>query len=248
MRQSAQRGARAGRCPRRSPCWRSRKASCERVLGALPAAIVEPVGAVACALVPDPDAPGRRAELTGAVGAALRRRSARRCRGARRASASRAPARCWSWRRRGRSQARGLIDASEHVTALLLRSDPRLAQELVRDRLAPLASLRRRAARSAAGDARRVARGAGPPAGGRRAARRPSADGALSRQTAARLLRRGARRPRPPLRARPCAARGAHRRRRRVSRAPRQAGAPCVSGADGAGCSTTSTAISSFQT
>src|SRR6185312_2126022 len=35
----------------------------------------------------------------------------------------------------------GLLDAADHTTALLLRSDRRLAQELARTRLAPLASL-----------------------------------------------------------------------------------------------------------
>jgi DNA-binding PucR family transcriptional regulator len=37
--------------------------------------------------------------------------------------------------------AEGLLDAAEYAAALLLRSDRRLAQELVRDRLAPLDGL-----------------------------------------------------------------------------------------------------------
>lgn len=113
----------------------------ERLLAAVPAAIVEPVGAVAYAIVPDIDAPGRRRALAGAIAPRY---------------AAVGPAVPWSETRlsflrarallelveEGAVEPRGLIDAGDHVAALLLRSDPRLAQELACNRLAPLARLR----------------------------------------------------------------------------------------------------------
>ena len=113
----------------------------ERVLAALPAAIVEPVGAIACAIVPDPETPGGRRALTGAIAPRY---------------AAVGPTVPWSEARvsflraravlelaeEGAIEAHGLIEAREHIAALLVHSDPGLAQELVRDRLAPLACLR----------------------------------------------------------------------------------------------------------
>lgn len=116
----------------------------ERIVPRLPAdAVVETVGDVVCALVPDPDRPGRRAQLEHAVGA-----GGRRC-------AALGPPVGWSDAALSLARARallelaaegavpdtGVLDAREHATALLLRSDRRLVQELVRARLAPLAAL-----------------------------------------------------------------------------------------------------------
>lgn len=114
----------------------------ERIVPRLPAdAIVETVGDVVCALVPEPEREGRRAQLMHAVGprhvaalgpavpwsdAAL---SLARARAVLELSAERA------------APAQGVLDAREHTTALLLRSDRRLTQELVRAQLAPLRDL-----------------------------------------------------------------------------------------------------------
>ncbi|HXE45549.1 MAG TPA: helix-turn-helix domain-containing protein [Conexibacter sp.] len=114
----------------------------ERIAPRLPAdAILDTAGELVCALVPDPERSGRRARLQHAVGprhiaalgppvawgdAAL---SLARARAVLELSAD------------GAAPAHGLLDAADHTTALLLRSDRRLAQELVRARLAPLASL-----------------------------------------------------------------------------------------------------------
>jgi hypothetical protein len=104
----------------------------------LPDVIAETIGDVVCALVPDPDAPGRRSELEQAIGelrAGLgttvgwadapltfaRARAALEL-----AQATRAP---------------GLTAAAERAGDLLLRHDPRLAGELCAARLAPLAEL-----------------------------------------------------------------------------------------------------------
>jgi hypothetical protein len=103
--------------------------------------ISEVLGDVVCAFVPDPDGPGRRAQLARAI--APRHRAAL------------GPAVPWSDAALSLARARavlalsvegaiggeGLLDAREHAAALLLRSDRRLAQELVRDRLAPLRGL-----------------------------------------------------------------------------------------------------------
>ena len=129
--------------------------------------------------------------------APARRRGAP-CRGAgaagrverRGALASRARARCWSWRPRAPRPTTACSTRAEHATALLLRSDRRLAQELVRARLAPLHALGAGPRSAADGDAVRLARGAGAAAGGRRAAARPPADRALPHRAAARAVRR----------------------------------------------------------
>jgi len=113
----------------------------ERMLHALAAAIVEPVGGVACAIVSDPDAPGGRAALRAAIAPR---------------HAALGPVVPWSEARVSFLRARavlelveqgaiapsGLIESNAHAAELLLHSDPRLTQELVRDRLAPLACLR----------------------------------------------------------------------------------------------------------
>jgi len=110
-----------------------------RVLARLPAdAIVELVGDVVVALVPEPDRPDRRRQLARAVGP--------------RRHAALGPS--VSWRDAALSLARaravlqlveegaapghGVVAAEDHAAALLLRSDRRLARELVRSRLAPL--------------------------------------------------------------------------------------------------------------
>lgn len=114
----------------------------ERIVTRLPAdAIVDPVGAVVCALLPDPERAGLRAQLQHAVGP--------------RHVAALGPAVAWGDAALSLARARavlqlaaeggapghGVLDAADHTTALLLRSDRRLTQELVRARLAPLADL-----------------------------------------------------------------------------------------------------------
>jgi hypothetical protein len=99
-----------------------------------------PAGRV-LAFVPDPDAPGRRAQLEQAVGswpAALGptvdlSASARSAERARRALELRAA---------GGLSGEGLIIADEHTADLLLHADPNLAAEFAAARLAPLDALR----------------------------------------------------------------------------------------------------------
>lgn len=114
----------------------------ERIVGRLPAdAIVETVGDVVCALIPDPLRAGREAQLAHALGprhhAALGPPVAW---GEAALSLARARA-LLELAAEGAIPAQGLIDARAHATALLLRSDRRLMQEIVDDRLAPLAGL-----------------------------------------------------------------------------------------------------------
>jgi len=114
----------------------------ERIVPRLPAdAIADTVGDVVCALLPDPARGGLRTQLQHAVGP--------------RHVAALGPAVPWSDAALSLARARaalelsaegvapdhGVIDAADHTTALLLRSDRRLAQELARARLAPLAAL-----------------------------------------------------------------------------------------------------------
>lgn len=116
----------------------------ERIVPRLPAeAIVETVGDVVCALVPEPDRPDRRRRLAHAVG-----------NGGRRVAALGPPV-PWGDAALSLTRARallelaaegvvpdhGVLDARDHATALLLRSDRRLASELARTRLAPLDGL-----------------------------------------------------------------------------------------------------------
>ena len=114
----------------------------ERIVTRLPAdAIVDPVGAVVCALLPDPERAGLRAQLQHAVGplhvAALGPAVAW---GDAALSLARARA-VLQLAAEGGAPGHGVLDAADHTTALLLRSDRRLTQELVRARLAPLADL-----------------------------------------------------------------------------------------------------------
>jgi len=114
----------------------------ERSVPRLPAdAIVDVVGDVVCVLVPDPGRPDVRAKLQHAVGprhvAALGPPVAWRD-----APLSLARARAvLELSVAGAAPDHGVLDAADHTTALLLRSDRRLAQELVRTRLAPLHDL-----------------------------------------------------------------------------------------------------------
>ncbi len=114
----------------------------ERIVPRLPAdAIVDTVGDVVCVLVPDPGRADCRAKLQHAVGprhvAALGPPVAWRD-----APLSLARARAvLELAAEGAAPDHGMLDAADHTTALLLRSDRRLAQELVRARLAPLETL-----------------------------------------------------------------------------------------------------------
>ncbi|MBV9192866.1 MAG: helix-turn-helix domain-containing protein [Solirubrobacterales bacterium] len=105
----------------------------------LPAdALAETFGEIDCAVVPDPDGPGRRGAIERAVAGAG-------------ASAGLGTTVAWpeaavSFRRAEAALglaagAPGLIVARERVGELLLRADSRLAGELAADRLAPLAGL-----------------------------------------------------------------------------------------------------------
>ena len=113
----------------------------DRLAGRLGAgAIAAPVSGLSCALLPDPDAPGRRADLE------------RRLRGA---HAVIGPSVAWteapeSFRRaaavtrlvaEGVVPARALVTASAHAVALLLHSERALVRDLAADRLAPFADL-----------------------------------------------------------------------------------------------------------
>src|SRR5579859_4864418 len=112
----------------------------EAALPRLPAdAIVETIGELVCAIVPDPDGPGRRAELERAVRDAG------------------AQAGLWltvSWQEAAISftraqaalalapeRAAGVVAARDRAGELLLGADPVLSAQLVRDRLAPLEEL-----------------------------------------------------------------------------------------------------------
>ena len=109
------------------------------VVAHLPAdAIAETIGEVGCALVPDPDGPGRRAVIERAVA---------------QAGACAGLGTTVGWSEAPVSFARavaalgladgvpGLVAARDRAGELLLRSDPRLVSELASDRLAPLAAL-----------------------------------------------------------------------------------------------------------
>jgi hypothetical protein len=102
------------------------------------AAISDAFGDVTCAVVSDPDGPGQRAAIERAVLAAG-------------ASAGLGTTVDWTQARISFARARaalalgdqpaGIISARERAGELLLRSDPRLAEELVADQLAPLEEL-----------------------------------------------------------------------------------------------------------
>jgi PucR C-terminal helix-turn-helix domain len=130
------------RLPERLAALVAPEAERARLVSRLPAeAIVATVGDVVCALVPDPARHDRRAQLEEAAGT--------------RHGVALGPVVLWTEAALSLSRARavlelaadgaipasGLLDAREHAAALLLRSDRRLAQELARDRLAPLRTL-----------------------------------------------------------------------------------------------------------
>jgi hypothetical protein len=114
----------------------------ERIVPRLPAdAIVDTIGDVVCALLPEPGRAGLRGRLQHAVGprhvAALGPSVAWRD-----AALSLARARdVLELVAEGAAPDHGVLDAADYTTSLLLRSDRRLTQELVRSRLAPLAQL-----------------------------------------------------------------------------------------------------------
>ncbi len=103
-----------------------------------PEAIIETIGEIVCAIVPDPDGPGRRAQIDRAI-AEVR--------------ASGGLGTTVTWREAAVSFARargalaladghpGLTVAREKAGELLLASEPGLARELASDHLAPLAEL-----------------------------------------------------------------------------------------------------------
>ena len=103
---------------------------------------VDPVGDELAALVPDPDRPGRRAELQRVAEPADVLAALGPTVGWEDAPLSFARARAALALVRGGSVDQGpLVVAAEHGAALLLSSDPRLVTDLVRDRLAPLEAL-----------------------------------------------------------------------------------------------------------
>jgi len=93
------------------------------------------------AFVPDPDAPGRRAQLELAVGSHPAALGPTVAVGEAGRSAERAR-RALELRASGALPGEGLIVAAEHATALLLHADPRLATEFAAAALAPLETLR----------------------------------------------------------------------------------------------------------
>jgi hypothetical protein len=102
--------------------------------------ITEAIGELTCAILEDPDAPGRRATIERAVAGTQARAglgttvdwSQARVSVARaRAALALAPS----------NVASGVVIAREHTGELLLRSDPALAAELAAERLAPLDGL-----------------------------------------------------------------------------------------------------------
>lgn len=102
--------------------------------------ISEAIGELTCAIIEDPDGPGRRAVIERAVAGARARAGlgttvdwtqARISFARARAALALAPA----------AEAGGMIVARERIGELLLRSDPALAAELAAERLAPLDTL-----------------------------------------------------------------------------------------------------------
>jgi DNA-binding PucR family transcriptional regulator len=103
-------------------------------------AVSERAGRV-LAFVPDPSAPGRRAQLEQAVGSRLAALGPTVAVHAAARSAERAR-RAFDLRAAGALRGEGLVVAEEHATELLLHADTRLAGELASARLAPLDALR----------------------------------------------------------------------------------------------------------
>jgi hypothetical protein len=111
----------------------------EAAMWRLPAdAIADTLGDVGCALIPDPDGPGRLAGLRRAVVEAGALAGLGTSVGWEEAAVSFARARAALELADGRPT---LIVAREHAGELLLRSEPRLGAELADDRLAPLTRL-----------------------------------------------------------------------------------------------------------
>jgi hypothetical protein len=105
-----------------------------------PDAIAETIGELTCAVLPDPDGPGRRVALERAIVDAGARGGLGTTVEWHEAAVSFARARA-ALELSGEGREPGLAVARERAGELLLRSDPRLAGELAADRLAPLAGL-----------------------------------------------------------------------------------------------------------
>jgi hypothetical protein len=114
-----------------------------------PGSISEAIGELTCALIGDPDGPGRQAAIERAVRGAGARAglgttvdwSEARISFARARAVLELELEGGYGRERGRPGDAGLVVARERAGELLLRSDPRLATELAADRLAPLDGL-----------------------------------------------------------------------------------------------------------
>ncbi|HEY2004813.1 MAG TPA: helix-turn-helix domain-containing protein [Solirubrobacteraceae bacterium] len=102
--------------------------------------ISEAIGELTCAILDDPDAPGRRAAIEGAVSGAQARAGLGTTVDWSRARVSFARARA-ALALAADDGAGGVIIAGEHTGELLLRSDPALAAELAAERLAPFEDL-----------------------------------------------------------------------------------------------------------
>jgi PucR C-terminal helix-turn-helix domain len=100
-------------------------------------AVTETVGEVTCAIVPDPDAPGRRAQLERAV----RNSGVRAGLGTTVAWTEAAVSFARARAALALAPAASLISASDRAGELLLTTDPALATEFAAAQLAPLASL-----------------------------------------------------------------------------------------------------------
>ncbi|HLH13755.1 MAG TPA: helix-turn-helix domain-containing protein, partial [Solirubrobacteraceae bacterium] len=104
-----------------------------------PEAIAERIGERECVIVPDPDAPGRRAQLERALARARVRAGMGTTVGWEQAALSFARARAALALAAGCEEQ--LICAGDHLGELLLRCDPSLAVELAERELAPLREL-----------------------------------------------------------------------------------------------------------
>ena len=155
-------------------------------------AISESIGDIVCALVADPDGPGRRTAIEQAVAGA-------RARAGLGTTVDWAQARISLLRAEAAVDLAGrdgaLIAARDRAGDLLLRSDRPLAAELAADRLAPLAGLTPAVTPPTARDPARLARRAGPTRRRGPPPGHPPADGPLSPGSPAGAVRSGARGP-----------------------------------------------------